>query len=377
MDAALAFYTKWGARQHGLPASDPAAATFARLWADIFALPYLQLGYSDNYFGSLMKGHAHAAAIVISDNATVPASVLADMKNAVLRLTNNTDATGTSVVAATGMLLARAMGLEQSIPARRQGFFRSHTMLQTRIAAGGVAMVVGTTTALEAAAGGDWERAGEAAAAACASGASVLAGFRDAEASSNSGVWAGLYAGDYLSDMQGAFDACKQLAAALSAPGNRSALPSMETANLWYSWDFAWQGTPEVRAAYPLSQHFDPAVAFSVMPRMNCEWADVDSGACSPNPDGGVWAAGKGGRVTLQVMVSPTTAAGAGASTMEVRYTLDGTAPTSSSPAYVPGKPLSLDTLAKGGAVTITAAVFEDGTGKQLGATRISEWRAV
>jgi hypothetical protein len=330
------------------------------------------MGYSDNYFGTVMKENARAVALEVISKGKVPQDALGKLRAAVLRLTNNSDATGASVVAATAALLSRAEALEAGIPAPRRGFYRSHTLLQARLAAGGVAMVVGTATAAGAAARGDWAGAGAAAASACAGGAAVLAGFRDAEASSNAGVWAGLYAGDYLSDMQGAYDACRQLAAAVAAPGGGGALPSMETANLWYSWDFAWQGAPEVRAAYPLSQAVDPAVAFATTPRVNCMFEDVDAGLCAPNPDGGVWAAGKGGRITLQVMTSPTAGEGAGA--LAVRYTADGTLPTAASPAYAPGG-IKLDDLAAGKAsVTVTAAVFDGAV--QVGGARATTWES-
>jgi hypothetical protein len=238
MAAARAFYAAWGARQHGFKATDPAAAAFSALWADIFALPYLQLGTSDNFFGTVMKSHVPDAARAIAATGKVPSAALGALRAAVQRLTNGSDATGASVVAATAALLARAEQLALDIPAPRAGFYRSHTLLQARLAAGGVAMVVGTASALEAAAAGDWAGAGGAAAAACAGGAAVLAGFRDAEASSSPGVWAGWFAGDYLSDMQGAHDSCRMVAAAVAAPGKGGALPAFDESNLWYAWDY-------------------------------------------------------------------------------------------------------------------------------------------
>ena len=378
MEAARAFYQKWGARQHGLDAADPAAAAFSALWADLFATPYLQLGLSDNFFGSVMKRNVRDIALQVAAQGTVPKEPLANLRNAVLRLTNNTDASGATVVNATAALLARAEALASSIPARRLGFYRSHTLLQARLAAGGVALVVGTAQAASAAASGDWAGAGAAASAACAAGASVLAGFRDAEASSSPGVWGGWFAGDYLSDMQGAYDACRVLGAAVGAPGAKGALPPMETADLWYTWDFAWQGQEGVQSAYPLSQAVDPGVAFALQPRINCVFADVDAGLCAPNPSGGVWAGGRGGRITLQVMNSPTAgvsegAAGGGGKGLSVRYTADGTPPTAASPAYAPGG-IKLDDLAGGNStVTVTAAVFDGDV--QVGGAKATTWR--
>jgi hypothetical protein len=82
--------------------------------------------------------------------------------------------------------------------------------------------------------------------------------------------------------------------------------------------------------------------------------------------------------VTLQVLTSPTLRA-AGEAARALRYTVDGTAPSAASPAYVPGEPLVLDALAGGGKgpVTLTAAVFDAETGEVLGAPRATVWRAV
>ena len=160
--------------------------------------------------------------------------------------------------------------------------------------------------------------------------------------------------------------------AATAAPGGKAPLPSMEAANLWYAWDYMWQGAPAVAAAYPLSQAVDPAVAFATLPRVNCAFDDVDAGLCAPSPDGGVWAAGRGGRITLQVMTSPTEGAGGGA--LAVRWTADGSTPTAASPAYKPGG-LKLDDLAAGkAAVTVTAAVF-DGDAR-VGGVKATVWVA-
>ena len=132
-------------------------------------------------------------------------------------------------------------------------------------------------------------------------------------------------------------------------------------------------GEAPLSAAYPLSQSVDPNVAFALAPRVNCVFADVDAGLCAPNPDGGVWAAGRGGRVTLQVMTSPTVGAGKGGA-LQVRWTADGSAPTAASPAYQPGG-LKLDDLAAGKAnVTVSAAAF-DGDAR-VGGVKATVWVA-
>ena len=305
MAAARAFYAQWGARQHGMKATDPAAAAFSSLWADLFALPYLQMGTSDNFFGTVMKQNAPNAARAIAASGKVPSDALGALRGAVQRLTNNTDASGASVVAATAALLARAEQLALDIPAPRAGFFRSHTLLQARLAAGGVAMVVGTAAALEAAAAGNWTTAGGAAAAACAGGAAVLAGFRDAEAASSPGVWAGWFAGDYLSDMQGAHDACRQLAAAVAAPGKGGALPAFEEGNLWYTWDFRACGSGSPRIPHPRSERIPITPSHTHAHTHTRTQTPQPQSPSHPNPRRVAGRAGGGGRVPAVAVGGP------------------------------------------------------------------------
>ena len=68
---------------------------------------------------------------------------------------------------------------------------------------------------------------------------------------------------------------------------------------------------------------------------------------------------------------------GGDASTKTVRYTLDGTTPTPSSPSYQPGKPLVLDDLAQGkGSVNVTAGVF-NADNVLAGAPKTFVWKVV
>lgn len=381
--AALAHYAAWGAQQHHIPggATAPAAVAYARLWADLFDVPYIQGALSDNFLAGAIQGAASSGARGVHGDGTVPAAALDDARRAVARLSNGSDASGASVVTALAALLSRAEDLSTQLPPARVGYFTSHTLLQVRLHAGSTAALVGVLDTLTAASARNWPAAALAAGNALAAAERVLEALRDGEAASYPGTWRGLYAGDYLSNMQRARDWVLALTAAVAAPGpGAPPLPLVDGANLWYAWDFAWQGAPEVRAAYPLSQRVDPNVAFAVMPRINCEFADSAAGTCTPNADGGLWVRGRGGAVTIQVMTSQTVTA-TPASAPVLRYTLDGAAPTPSSPAYEPGHPLVLDALVAAGAdtVTITAAVFaaaSDG-GAQLGGARTTLWRAV
>ena len=381
--AARDYYAAWGARQHGIPggAAAPQALAFAALWADFFAVPYVQNALSDQFLADATQGVAREAAQALAATGNVTAAALAGARRNVQLLSNGTDASGSAVLAVLDALAARAAALLPALPAPRQGFFASHTLAQLRLHAALARAMVGVLGALEACAVGDGAGCAAGAGSAAAAGDAALAALRDAEAASAPGTWRGLYAGSVLSDVQRSRDWVAALAAAARSPGGGAGvLPPVDSANRWYEWDAAWQGAPAVRAAYPLSQRYDPAVAFAVMPRINCVFAHVDAGICSPSADGGQWAAGRGGAVTLQVLASPTLRdAGEAAAARVLRYTVDGTAPSAASPAYVPGKPLVLDALAGGGKgpVTLTAAVFDAGTGAALGAPRATVWRAV
>lgn len=177
--------------------------------------------------------------------------------------------------------------------------------------------------------------------------------------------------------MQRARDHLLALAAACAEPGAPAKpLPLIDDTRLWYAWEF-WQREDPVARAYPLSVSYDAQVAFDVRVRANCDFAQVDAGVCAPNADGGLWAAGKGAVVTLQVMNSRTED---GAAATEIRYTLDGSMPTPASAAYVPGSPVNLDDAAKGAAqVRIRAAAFNASSseGAILGGIVDTMWRAI
>ena len=376
--AALAHYAAFGARQLHLPGgpTDASALAYAQLWADFFLIPYIQGGSSDNFLSGAISRFARAAALSISHNATVSPSDIAGAATAVLRLSNGTDASGSSITSALAALVSRATALTPMLPPARQGWYVSHTVTQISLHTSLTLALTESLDAMRLAASSNWTGAQAAAAVASASAEGALAALRDGEAASAPETWRGLYEGDYLTNVQGAADAVRALVAALSAPGSRAPLPPSSTTAQWYAWDFGWEVNAEdVAARYPLSQRFDPTVAFSVMPRVNCVFADVDAGACTPNPTGGIWVRGKRGAVTLQVMTSNTAAHGAAA--LLIRYTVDGSTPTAASPAYEAGHPLVLDDIGAGSAsVVLTASVF-DATGALVGGTRVTTWAAV
>jgi hypothetical protein len=90
----------------------------------------------------------------------------------------------------------------------------------------------------------------------------------------------------------------------------------------------------------------------SVCTQVHCTVTDVGTGACVNNPTGGHW---RGGAQTLTLeSLAPSYFTGAA---VALRYTLDGTQPTPSSPSYTAPIPLT------GGGVTVTAEAFVNGVG--------------
>jgi len=376
--AAADFYARFAAQQLHLPsATDATAIAYASIWSRFFAVPYIQNGISDNFFQTKLSVSAGKAVADISTASTVPANALAEAKADVLILTNNSDSSGASVISALGALLADARTLAPSIPAARVGWYTSHTITQFSFHLGAAQALVSVRDALVAADARDWGGAAQASAAALEAAERVLATLRTGEAASAPNTWRGLYAGDFLSNWQGARDIIFRLVAAIQAPGQSLPLPPVvATQSLWYQWDRQWQGAADVAAAYPLSQRFDPSVAFSRMIRTNCVFSDVDAGRCETNPTGGIWIRGSGAGVTLQILMSQTVRVDAEQGEedgLTIRFTIDGSLPTSASPPYKSA--IKLDAVG-GDIVTITAAPFNDTLGAAAGPIKTTTWRA-
>jgi hypothetical protein len=372
--AAADFTARFAAQQLHLPggAADASAVAFAALWTRFFAIPYIYAGLADNFFGGHVQRIATDGGNAINAASTVPAATLASAQAAVASLSNGSDASGASVTAALDALLADARALAADLPASRVGWYTSHTLTQFALNAQSAHALVSVRDALVAAKAADWAGARTAGAAALAFSDSVLASLRAGEAASAPDIWRGLYAGDTLSNLQGARDCVLRLTAALAAPGAAAPLPPADQGTLWYKWDTQWQGAPDVAARYPLSQRFDADVAFSRMVRTNCVFADVDAGRCETAPTGGVWTRGGGAGVTLQILTSQTVGGAGAGDAFAIRYTTDGSAPSAASPAYAHA--IKLDAIG-GDVVTITAAPF-DAAGVLSGPVKVTTWRA-
>ena len=369
--AANSFYASWGAAQHGLPpsaATSPSMLEFASIWSAYFQLPYIQTGHSDQFISLQTIGFATAAAPSIRKSGSVPANLVSAAAAAVTLLSNNTDPSGKSVSSATAALLARALALRAALPPSRAGFFTSHTLLQMTLQARGVAIMVNVSTALTAAARGDFTTAAAASAAADAAAQDLLTAMREAELASAPDVWRGMYASDVLDNFGRVRASTRNLAAACAAPNQPSLpLPAIDTSNRWYEWE-VYQKTPAALANYPFISGFNPLVAWSVNVRINCVFSDVTAGTCTPSSDGGRWR--QGGAATLQVLTSPTLRE---ADPLTIRFTTDGSTPTSTSAPYIPGHPIVLSDVAVGGKVVLKAGAFTP-AGVLAGGVRTTEW---
>ena len=370
--AATNFYASFAAQQFHLSggATDPVAVQYANLWVRFFNLPYIYAGISDNFLARRLASAASAAES-IAKTSTVPGNILNGVNSDVNQLSNNTDPTAKSVISALTSLVADATTLAASVPSSRLGFYTSQILTQFLFNLYAVQSLVYARDALVFANNKDWNNARISGQSSLSSANSALASLRQGEAASAPEIWRGMYAGDYLSNFQGGRDQIVQLVSALNAPGESQPLPAVDFTNLWYLWDTTWEHDPTVAAAYPLSQRFDQNVAFSRMVRTNCVFSDVDAGNCETNPTGGIWKKNANVGVTLQILTSQTVGS-TFAENYAIRYTLDGSTPTSSSPSY--STAIKVDSVGSN-TVTISAAPF-DSTGEIVGPIKITTWVA-
>ena len=275
-----------------------------------------------------------------------------------------------------------AKALATSIPASRVGWYTSHTITQFALHAACVQALVTLRDSLVFGKNGDWTNARSSGSQSMAFAENSLAVLRDGESASAAETWRGWYAGDYLTNIQGGRDGLLNLVLSLNAPGQKLPLPRI-SGNLWYLWDKIWESAPSVTAAYPLSQHFDPNVAFSRMVRSNCVFSDVDNGNCETNPTGGIWKGGVGVGVTLQILLSQTEMMkglvgeeGEGQDWV-LRYTTDSSQPTSASTTYT--TPIKLDAapVTSGDIVVISAAPFDIATNVIIGPVKVTTWKKI
>lgn len=340
---ALAFYSAWGARQAGLAPAD--AATFGAAWRDYFATPFIQSGRADNVLANLISDVCTVAGADLQKNGTVSAGAVAKAAGALAQIG------GSATPSALLGLLDRVKALQASVPAARQPFFAGHTLVGMASTAQPAQAVMLISTALAAIASGD-----KATAAAALDGAlAAMDDLMSLRRTGEYGQWHGFWFSDHLSDLQRARKYIKQVQVALASAVGAPLVPT--TPYIWYV-DFESYLDERFEPNYPL-MHFDARYNLATYVRINCVWGDVDAASCFNTPSGGAFVAGAGAAATLQIMTSLTVpGAAADAPTLVIRYTLDGSVPTASSPPYVAGAPVQLDKAAVGGVATIRALAF-------------------
>jgi hypothetical protein len=207
--AAAAFYAEFGSTAVGLAPAD--AATFSSIWADYFAVPFIQNGIADNQLAAWLQKLAPALASAIVGGAPINGGIAGEAAQALGMMGGN----GTATAVLT--LLGRAETLAPYVPSGRQGFYTAHTLTNMATIAYGAQAAAAVAEAISAyASGGAGAMATVAALTQTAVAAmdSLLALRRQGE---GTGVWSGLYMTDHLSDMNLARKAARQAALAAAA----------------------------------------------------------------------------------------------------------------------------------------------------------------
>jgi hypothetical protein len=394
---ARAWYARFGRDYVGLADGDGSASAYAAMWEAYFNVPYVFAGNSDNLLAQLVIGSARAVAAAWATGKGVDAATAAKVRS----YAGQVDAPAAEPAFAA--LNATAWALLAAVPPARRGFYASHVLVQFATHAASLtalnALIAAAGALQPAAPGGpppDPAAGAAAVASALAAFDALLAVRRVTEG--DAGAWAaqggstpivnipaayplrGFYLADQLSNMQAARGALATLALSLAQPLRAPLLPVRPPT--WYQFE-AYQAP--LAHAYPYAG-FNPAWNIPTYVRINCRVADVvNASTCANGPDGGWFVGGSDARVTLQIMTSTTdgaahaatvgamaqarrlglvgapktagavaSAAGATSAALVLRYTTDGSVPTETSPAYVPGSPPRLTDLVPAGQASVT-----------------------
>jgi hypothetical protein len=387
------------------------------LWESYFNIPYIFTGISDNTYARQIASIAQDIAKDWSSGSGVSAATISSIGGMLNTLG------GASALPSLASLNQSAWALAQSVPPSRRGFYASHTLMQFNLQLGGLTAMLQLQTAAIALApttpGGPVPNpsTGMAAVQAAADSLTVLRTLRrvtegDASAWTGAGVGSlgpvvnvgaayplrALYLYDTLSDFEASQGSLFALQLALQAAPHTPLLPLRSQS--WYLFEDYQKA---VASNYPLV-NFNPSWNLPTYVRSNCRVSDVQANTCSTGPDGGWYIKGSDARLTLQIMTSQTEELKAGeaydvpkstriamtsakrlglaASTpvpgappLIIYYTTDGTAPTTSSPSYVPGSPPRFSDMAgSNSSVVVKAMAWVDGvpTGQVTTTTWVS-----
>lgn len=403
---ARAWYARFGQDYAGLDAAT--AAQYALMWEAYFNVPYIFAGNSDNLLATLVARAGEAIAKDWATGAGVSSSTVAAVAGYVGQVG------GAPTLQLLQGLNATAWQILPAVPAHRRGFYTSHVLVQfaTQLASVNalVQMLAAAQALVPSQPGGAAPNPANGLAlvnAALGSMDTLMALRRVTEG--DAAAWTGaaavsptvnigaayplraFYLADTLSDMQAARGAVRTLQLSLQNPLKTPLLPVRPA--VWYQFESYQQ---ELAPNYPLAA-FNPQWNLPTYTRINCRVSDQNASLCSNRADGGVFIKASGAAVTLQVMTSLTgeephpstraamatkarlglaptaeemrTVGGAaardewGSASLVIRYTTDGTAPTPSSPAYVPGQPPVLAQLLPAGqnSVTLKGMAWIDG----------------
>lgn len=413
--SARAWYAKFGQDYCLLAPAD--ASTYATLWEAYFNVPYIFGGSSDNLLAQSISQVATSIAADWATGTGVTQATVTSATNIVARLG------GAGTLSTLSHLNSSAWALAAAVPRARMGFYVSHTLMQFNLQLACVQALVLLQSAAVALSpptpGGPVPDPASALSMlqAASSGLEFLKSLRHAT-EGDAGAWTGLgigslgpvvnigqaypnralYLYDTLSDIEASYGAIQTCMIALGQPAQAPLFPIR--ASSWYKFE-AYQ--KEVTANYPLV-NFNPQYNMPTYVRSNCRVSDVANGTCLTSPDGGWFIQGSSASLTLQIMTSQTEPLREGemydgpaatrqamrelqrlglassdpvpgAAALAIYYSTDGSMPTPSSPAYMPGQSPRFTDLAKGQAsVTVKAMAWIDGV--PTGQVTTTVWNA-
>eukprot|EP00039_Didymoeca_costata_P025343 m.13034 g.13034 ORF g.13034 m.13034 type:complete len:885 (+) comp4775_c0_seq1:181-2835(+) len=309
------FLTDW-ATQNFNGANSSVVAQIALCWQAYFSLPWIGNGGSDEFLAGTVGNLAEGLA---ADVNNISAKTVTAAKQAIQNIVLPGLANATKVH-------EQAMDLVNSIPSNRLQFYKSHLLVQSAMQRYFVEAISHLSNATLLLANNTASPAAQHAAMQETQGAlnafeSMMAAQRMAE---GTGEWRGMYWGDRhrFTNVQARRRQILRVQAALSEV-NYAPNPMIDCCQM----EYAYQWSPQHLASYPLL-HDDPVYRCRDFVLVSCANATTDGGRCQNAINSGLFSG-----PSAEVELSLIQVAGDMEETASIKYTTDGSDPSTSSSA--------------------------------------------